>query len=213
MSTGGEAAEQTVRLSLEGAEVVVKITGEALKNLAILLVASLRKGQKTRGKARLTSMLKSGKDLTVFSLQNRDLKKFVREAKKYGVLYCVLKEKDKKDPLAEVDIITREEDAARIQRILERFRLGGTVDKARIAVEPEKENRKDGTKDFFSKAGDDRPSGRGFGERSADRLTASEKKPSVRKKLETMRQARPEHMGSTVRDAPMKTPGNRERGN
>ena len=37
MNTGGEAAEQIVRMSLEGFEVAAKITGSGAKNIAILL--------------------------------------------------------------------------------------------------------------------------------------------------------------------------------
>ena len=35
MNTGGEAAEQIVRMSLEGFEVAAKITGAGAKNIAI----------------------------------------------------------------------------------------------------------------------------------------------------------------------------------
>ena len=41
MNTGGEAAEQIVRMSLEGFEVAAKITGAGAKNIAILLYLSL----------------------------------------------------------------------------------------------------------------------------------------------------------------------------
>ena len=90
MNTGGEAAEQIVRMSLEGFEVAAKITGAGAKNIAILLYSILKEEKKTKGKARLTSMLRSGKELKVFTVKNGDLKKFTQEAKKYGVLYCVL---------------------------------------------------------------------------------------------------------------------------
>ncbi len=55
MNTGGEAAEQIVRMSLEGFEVAAKITGAGAKNIAILLYSILEE-KKTKGKARLTSM-------------------------------------------------------------------------------------------------------------------------------------------------------------
>lgn len=90
MNTGGEAAEQIVRMSLEGFEVAAKITGAGAKNIAILLYSILKEERKTKGKARLTSMLRSGKELKVFTVKSGDLKKFTQEAKKYGVLYCVL---------------------------------------------------------------------------------------------------------------------------
>ena len=89
MNTGGEAAEQIVRMSLEGFEVAAKITGAGAKNIAILLYSILKEEKKTKGKARLTSMLRSGKELKVFTVKSGDLKKFTQEAKKYGVLYCV----------------------------------------------------------------------------------------------------------------------------
>ena len=131
MNTSGDAAEQIVRLSLEGFEVAARLSGAAAKNIAILLVSVLKEEQKTKGKARLTNMIKSGKELKVFSLQSKDLKKFTQEAKRYGVLYCVLKNKESKDPTATIDVIARAEDASKIQRIVERFELG-KVDKATI---------------------------------------------------------------------------------
>ena len=137
MNTGGEAAEQIVRMSLEGFEVAAKITGAGAKNIAILLYSILKEEQKTKGKARLTNMLRSGKELKVFTVKSGDLKKFTQEAKKYGVLYCVLADRKNKDPNAEVDVIARAEDASKISRIVERFNLA-SVDAASIVTEAEK---------------------------------------------------------------------------
>lgn len=144
MNTGGEAAEQIVRMSLEGFEVAAKITGAGAKNIAILLYSILKEEKKTKGKARLTSMLRSGKELKVFTVKNADLAKFTQEAKKYGVLYCVLADRKNKDPNAEVDVIARAEDASKISRIVERFNLA-SVDTASIVTEAEKSrDAKDG---------------------------------------------------------------------
>ena len=144
MNTGGEAAEQIVRMSLEGFEVAAKITGAGAKNIAILLYSILKEERKTKGKARLTSMLRSGKELKVFTVKSGDLKKFTQEAKKYGVLYCVLTDRKNKDPNAEVDVIARAEDASKISRIVERFNLA-SVDTASIVTEAEKsKDAKDG---------------------------------------------------------------------
>ena len=137
MNTSGDAAEQVVRISLEGFEVAAKLTGSAAKNIAILLMAALKEEGKTKGKARLTSMIRSGKELKVFALPQKDLKKFTQEAKKYGVLYTVLRDKYSKDENAPVDIIARAEDASKIERIVERFELG-KVDKAAIVADAQK---------------------------------------------------------------------------
>lgn len=136
MNNGGDAAEQIVRLSLEGFEVAAKLTGSAAKNIAILLVSVLKQEQQTKGKARLTNMIKSGKELKVFSIPNKDLKKFTEQAKRYGVLYCVLRDRNTKGDNVPVDVIARAEDASKIQRIVERFELG-KVDKAAIVTQAE----------------------------------------------------------------------------
>ena len=134
MSYSGDAAEQVVRLSLETGEVAVKLAGEGAKQLAILLYAILREQKKTKGKTRLTNMLRSGKELKVFAVKVSDLQLFCREAKKYGVLYCVLKDRDATDGLT--DIMVRAEDASKINRIIERFGLA-TVDMAEVRREIE----------------------------------------------------------------------------
>ena len=109
MNYSGEAAEQVVRMSLNGVEVAAKISGKAAERLAVLLYAVLRDQKKTRGKIRLTNMLKSGKELKVFAVKDGELQKFCEEAKKYGVLYCVLKDNKANDGLT--DIMVRAEDA------------------------------------------------------------------------------------------------------
>ena len=110
MNAGGDAAEQIVRMSLEGVEVAARITGSGAKNLAVLIAAVLKEEQKTHGKARLSNMIKSGNELKVFTVQQKDLKKFAKEAKRYGVLYSVLREKDNDNPNASIDVIARASD-------------------------------------------------------------------------------------------------------
>ena len=195
MNAGGDAAEQVVRLSLEGAEVAARVSGEAAKGIAILLAATLRQEQKTRGKSRLTSMLKSGKDLTVFALQQKDLKQFMQEAKRYGVLYCVLKEKNPISGLEEVDIITRAEDASRVQRVLERFHLAGTVDKASIVSEVLGEKENDAP--FSTRTEEGRLSGQVSTEKGYDRSMMTEERPSVREKIKAIHTQR-----SAAKDIP-----------
>lgn len=152
MNPGGDAAEQVVRLSLEGVEVAARITGTGAKNIAVLLFTTLKQEQKTKGKARLTSMLKSGKELKVYTITQKDLAKFSKEAKRYGVLYCVLKDRKNTDPNAAVDVIARAEDASKIQRITERFRLA-TVDRADVSLSIQKEKDEMFPKEKSVKAG------------------------------------------------------------
>ena len=131
MNPSGDAAEQVVRMSLEGVEVMAKITGVGAKEIGLRIFTAVKQEQKTKGKARLTSMLKSGKELKVYSIRQADLKKFSQEAKRYGVLYCVLKDRGNTSPDATIDVIARAEDASKIQRITERFKLA-TIDAASV---------------------------------------------------------------------------------
>jgi len=137
MNHSGDAAEQIVRMSLEGVEVAARITGTAAKELAILIIKALKsenKGHtKYRGKERLKSMLKSGKPLEIYSLKERDLKRFAKGAKEYGIVYCVLRN-TKGNPDGLCDIMVRSDDAPKIARVAERFTFA-TIDKAKIERE------------------------------------------------------------------------------
>ena len=129
MMHGADAAEQMVRLSLEGMEVMLRVSGTSVRNLAVLMAAAIREERQTLGKTSLTSLIKSGRELTVFSIPEADLEVFKREARRYGVLYSDIKDRCNSDePI--VDIITRAEDAPKINRIIERFQLATVKDNA-----------------------------------------------------------------------------------
>lgn len=133
MDNGGQTADQVVRMTLQGIEVAAKVSmkvgEETSKTLAATLYAILTDKKKVKGKTRLNSLLRSGKELKVYALRNEDLKTFCKEAKRYGVLYCVLKEKGSSDGIC--DIMVRAEDASKISRIIDKFELA-TVDSKQI---------------------------------------------------------------------------------
>ena len=131
----GEAAEQIVRMSLEGTETAVRLAGNGAKELAVLLYAVLKDQRRTRGKIRLTNMLRSGKEIKVFAVKDGDLQKFCMESRKYGVLYTILKDRDAHDGLT--DVMVRAEDAGKVNRSFERFNLT-TVDMGSVRAEIEK---------------------------------------------------------------------------
>lgn len=137
MNTSGEAADQVVRISMEVGEAALKITGAGAKQLAVLLYAVLKEQKKTKGRARLETLIRSGKPLTVYSVKESDLKQFVTEAKRYGVLYCAVRNpRGSADGL--VDVVVKEEDASRINRIVERFKFASVTEAAQIKTEIEK---------------------------------------------------------------------------
>ena len=141
MNTSGEAADQVVRMSLEVGEAALKISGEGAKQLAVLLYAVLQDQSKSmtksKGKTRLETLVRTGKPLKVFSVKESDLKKFAKEAKRYGILYCAIRNpKENTDSM--VDIMVKEEDAPRINRIIERFKLSAVEEQAKVETEIEK---------------------------------------------------------------------------
>ena len=104
----------------------------------MMIYAILKDQKKTKGKTRLTNMLRSEKPLKVFAVKDSELQLFCKEAKKYGVLYCVLKDKDAGDGLT--DIMVRADDASKINRIFERFKLA-TVDVGEVRSEIERQRQ------------------------------------------------------------------------
>ena len=124
-----DTADQMMKMTLEGiqvaAEIGLKAGGTAAKSLAVTLYAIISDNKKIKGKTNLDNLLKSNKELKVFAIHHSDLKKFCEEAKHYGVLYSVLKEKNNTDGI--VDIMVKAEDASKISRMVDKFDLA-TID-------------------------------------------------------------------------------------
>lgn len=232
MSTSGEAADQVVKMTLDGVEVAAKITGVGAKELAALLYAVLKDQKKTKGKTRLSSMLRSEKELKVFAVKDDELKRFCQEAKKYGVLYCVLKDRDATDGIT--DIMVKAEDASKINRIFERFELsvvdmGEIKNELKRAVEkgpdiPEPEridsvergddvpNKEEGqsknpTEARVAKSRQSEPTSE-IKNRNAESPSAESAKPSVKKELDSIRK---EQKKSVAKNKPSRKPKNRGR--
>lgn len=232
MSTSGEAADQVVKMTLDGVEVAAKITGVGAKELAALLYAVLKDQKKTKGKTRLSSMLRSEKELKVFAVKDDELKRFCQEAKKYGVLYCVLKDRDATDGIT--DIMVKEEDASKINRIFERFELSvvdmgeiknelkRAVEKGTDIPEPERidsvergddvPNKEEGqsknpTEARVAKSRQSEPTSE-IKNRNAESPSAESAKPSVKKELDSIRK---EQKKSVAKNKPSRKPKNRGR--
>ena len=148
MNASGDAAEQIVRMTLQGVEVAGKMSMDGAERLVKLIFASLKDTKRTKGRASLNTMLRSNKPIKVFELKDADLKKFCQEAKKYGVMYHVLKDRDKND--GKCDIMVRAEDSAKVNRIFQRFNLGAnnkatvraSLDKSKGEIKQPKEKQK-----------------------------------------------------------------------
>ncbi len=133
-----ESAEAVVKMSLEGTEVAVKILGSGAIKIAAFLLALSKEKKMTRGKTKITNMIKSGKPLNIFSLKAEDLKKFKEEAKRYAIPYALIANKKQTSQDGMVDILAMQDDAKRIDQIFKRFKLS-TVDISSIKSEIEKD--------------------------------------------------------------------------
>lgn len=205
MNTSGEAADQVMRMMLNGAEVLIKLSGTGAKNAAVLLYSIARQQKKTKGHARLESMLRSGKPLKVYTFKDSDLPKFKEVAKQYGILYTVLKEKDKTGGV--FDVMVRAEDESKIARITERFNLArvNTADlRAEIIREKEEVEKKEGKDDVPEH---DKP------EKSDDAILADEILDAPIKKeeneIKNPTPARTETTRNTEGKVPIKNPSER----
>ena len=131
MNQTGDAAEQIVNMAtnvtVKGVEVVSNLAGKGAMSLATFLIAALKDQKRTKGKARMQAF--NGKPTKVFVIKTSELKRFAEEARKYGVLYAAVVNRKQPDGLC--DIVVNANDAAKVNRIAERFALS-TVDVEKI---------------------------------------------------------------------------------
>lgn len=123
MDASDQAAEQFVRITLAGSEVALRLSGAGAKNIAAALFAAASNTEQTKGKARLSTLLKSGKELKVFQIKEEQLKDFAAEAKRYGVLYVVVRQ-NSQGKNKTVDLMVKAEDASKLNRIIDKLELG-----------------------------------------------------------------------------------------
>ena len=150
-----DPAQEVVSIYIEVLKEGFKITGVASKHIAVMLYTMMKDKKQTKGKTRLTNMLKTGKSLKIFTIKAEDLKKFSQEAKKYGVLYCALADKKNSKIDGLVDILVREEDASKVNRIAERFNFAdvATIEKE-LELQKEKERNEPKQQKTKAKASD-----------------------------------------------------------
>ena len=186
MYNGGEAADQMVSYAFKGGEVVLRLSGAAAKNLAVYLTALLKQGGPSKGKTTLKRMIADGKELTVQRIDADQIPYFNAMAKKYGVMFVAVR--DKQNPDGKCDIMFRLEDSARVNRIFDRLAISEHPDVAHIKSEiiRSKEERKNPQKARNRSDKGPSPSARTSPTRSA----TGETKPSVRKALQAIKKTR-----------------------
>jgi len=202
MYNGGEAADQMVSYSFKGGEVVLRLSGEAAKHLAIYLANLLKQGGPSKGKTTLRRMIAEGKELSVQRIDVDQIPYFNAMAKKYGVMFVAVR--DKQNPDGKCDIMFRTEDAARVNRIFDRLAISEHPDVAHIKSEiiRSREDKENPPKARNRTDSGPIPSAHS----SQNKKESVNNKPSVRKALQAIRQARPADIAS-----PGKQPKSRQK--
>lgn len=180
-----DAPDQVLRLSLEGAEFALKISGAAAKNIAAALYAVLKDQKRTKGKARITTMLRQQRPMTIYTIKKEDCPAFAKQAKGYGVLYAPIPVKKGDDTL---DILVFQDDAARVNRIVERLELA-VLDTA--SIENDIQQSREEKSPFLGRT--ERPSPSGNTSRQDGPFSRSSfEKPSVRQELKNLQKKKPQ---------------------
>ena len=95
MDNGAQAAEMITRVVIMGSTFILGLGGKVALSVARFAAAAMDPNAKQSGKLRLKTLLQSGSELKVFTLQGEaNYQRFAKEAKDYGILYSVVKRTD-----------------------------------------------------------------------------------------------------------------------
>ena len=153
MYSGTNESDQIVRLVLSGSVFFLKVSGQASVELLKFISAAASEESKASGKVRLKSLLQSGSELKVFTLQGDERFNAFRDAAKdYGVKYSVVKRHGEDKEAGIYDIMVKAEDASKINRIIEKYSLveiaaSVTATKEDDRTQAEGQNSQDKTND------------------------------------------------------------------
>lgn len=120
MNYGSDPADQIVRFTLDGTEMVLKLSGLAAKNFALFVYAVLNDQQKVRGKTKLVRMLKERRPFKFFRIPEERMREFSREAKDHGLLYTAIRNKSRQ---GHIELVVFADDASKVNRILDNLNL------------------------------------------------------------------------------------------
>ena len=186
MSQHGEAAEQVVNMAtnaaVKTAECAAEIVGKGTLSLATFLLAVLKDQKKTKGRTRIQSF--NGRPTKVFAIMAKDMKTFSKEAKEYGILYAAVMNRKSTDGI--VDVVVSANDAARVNRIAERFALS-TIEIQKPVDTPAEERAAD-AQSPTARTDNRNPSA--LSSDSKERSETADTRHSVRQQLNDIRQER-----------------------
>lgn len=119
-----QEAVQIIRVGYDGIEIAMKVCGGTIEGMkkAIDFLIAVMDHEKTMGKTDMRRLLMKGGDLQVLQFPTEDMKKVEKLAKKYGLLYSVLPDINKKDGMSE--IIFHTEAVPRVNMMIQKLKSG-----------------------------------------------------------------------------------------
>jgi len=203
-TSGSDAAETMVRMALSGAEVSMKLTASAAKNVLAITIALAKNHKKLYGKTKLRKMLQETRDIRVFQMSASQFKRFERHAKRYKILYASVRDKTGRG--GAIDLILPATELERANMVFEKILYGREQkNPSAPAMEPQRQKEKaddpknvsrsePGFNDTRSKARSGRP------EEISGPIRTTSERPSVTIQLEEY------HQMIVGRRTPAKTP-------
>ena len=119
-----QEAVQIIRVGYDGIEIAMKVCGGTIEGMkkAVDFLIAVMDHEKTMGKTEMRKLLMKGGDLQVLQFPTEDMKKVEKLAKKYGLLYSVLPDINKKDGMSE--IIFHTEAVPRVNMMIQKLKSG-----------------------------------------------------------------------------------------
>jgi DNA-binding transcriptional ArsR family regulator len=119
-----QEAVQIIRVAYDGIEIAMKVGSGGLGAMqkAIDFLKGMLDYEKSMGKTSMRKLLLKGGDLQVFQFKTEEMGKVAKMAKKYGILYSVLPDVDRKDGMSE--IIFHSEAVPRVNMMMQKLNFG-----------------------------------------------------------------------------------------
>ena len=121
MENGAQESSKIARVILDGATRLIKISADIPRYVfeMVHILQAVQNGPR-EGQVKMRKMMETGSALKVIPLKGKeDYAKFAEGAKQYGFMYSVVEDTQK----GVFDIVIREEDAPRVNRIIERYEM------------------------------------------------------------------------------------------
>ena len=120
MDVSAEAADLVVREGIQATEAAAKLSGEALKNVAALLIAIAKQDMKVVGE---TSSKRLARDTSapavVIHVKAEDKAKFQKLAKEFGVLYFIAQKRGNDTGI--LNVVSNQNYSAQLNAVMEQM--------------------------------------------------------------------------------------------